>query len=260
MAVKFPGVPAALALLIAFAGCGPGPLEAVTVNPSSLAEGLVAHWTFDETGGSAVADRSGNRHDGQLTGGSWISSGRFGNALRLAPGDHVVVTNFPSATIGWTVSVWIRTSSEQLMSSNGGADEWKTILSTEKVFEGGWQLYLSSRPGFYRFDTGYWAGTATVMDYVVAHCSCVDVDSWIHLTAVFDGAAGELRFYGGGATPDRQDMPIPIIPGDSTLYMGIWNQTGRLLAADLDDVAIWSRALGSAEIEVVSHQAVPDPG
>jgi len=259
MAVKFAGAPVVLALLSAVAGCGPGPLEAVTVNPSGLTEGLVAHWSFDETGGSAVPDRSGNRRDGQLTGGSWISSGRFGGALTLAPGDHVVVTNFPQASIGWTVSVWIRTSSDQLMSSNGGMDDWKTILSTENVFMGGWQLYLNSRPGIYRFDTGYWAGT-TVNDYVVAHCSCVDVDRWIHLTAVFDGAAGELRFYDGDARADRQDMPIPILPGDSTLYMGIWNQTGRLLAADLDDVAIWSRALDSAEVEIVSRQAVPDPG
>jgi len=41
--------------------------------------------------------------------------------------------------------------------------------------------------------------------------------------------------------------------------MGIWNQTGRLLAANLDDVAIWNRALDSAEIEIISRQAVPDP-
>jgi len=249
----------AAAFLIAVAGCGPGPLEAVTVNPAGLAEGLVAHWTFDETSGSAVEDRSGNGRVGQLTGGSWLSSGRFGGALKLAPGDHVVVMNFPQATIGWTVSVWIRTSSDQLMSSNGGTDDWKTILSTENVFMGGWQLYLNSRPGLNRFDTAYWAGT-TVNDYVVASCSCIATDRWIHLTAVFDGAASELRFYEGNAVADRRQMPIPILAGDSTLYMGIWNQTGRLLAADLDDVAIWSRALDSAEVEIVSRQAVPDPG
>jgi hypothetical protein len=252
---------AALALLIGVAGCGPGPLEAVTVNPTGLAQGLVAHWTFDETTGSAVADSSGNRHDGQLTGGSRIPSGRFGGALALGPGDHVTVTNFPQASIGWTVSVWIRTSADQLMM--GSTNDWKTIITTEIAFMGGWQLHLDSQPGFDRFDSAYWAGSTvggmTVGDYVVAHCNCIDIGRWIHLTAVFDGAARELRFYDGDVRVDRQDMPIPIQAGDPTLYMGIWNMTGRLLAADLDDVAVWNRALDLAEIEFLSRQAVPDP-
>jgi len=258
MAVKTTG--ALAALLIALASCGPGPLEAVTVNPVGLVDGLVAHWTFDETGGSVVPDRSGNRHDGQLTGGSWISSGQFGGALALGSGDHVAVSNFPQASVGWTVSVWIRISADQLAIDSESADGWNTILSTENVFMGGWQVYLGSRPGLNRFDAAYWGGTTTSGDYVVAHCNCVDVGRWIHLTVVFDGAAREMRFYSGDARADRQDMPIPILPGDPTLYMGIWNQTGRFLAADLDDVAIWSRALAPGEVEVVSRQAVPDPG
>ena len=255
MAVKLP----AAAFLIAVAGCGPGPLEAVTINPSGLAQGVVAHWTFDETGGNVVPDSSGNRHDGQLTGGTWLpSGGRFGGALTLAPGDHVTVTSFPQATVGWTVSVWIRTSAEQLMS--GSIEDYKTIITTENALKGGWQLHLDSRPGFNRFDAAYWPTSTTATgDYVVVHCDCIAEDRWIHLTAVFDGFASELRFYGGDAVADHQRMPIPILPGDPTLLMGIWNQTGRLLAADLDDVAIWSRALDGAEVESLSHQAVPDP-
>lgn len=250
-------VTGAIALVIAAAGCGPGPLEAVSIDPTDLTAGLVAHWSFDETGGSVVADRSGNRHDGQVTGGSWISSGQFGGALALAPGDHVQVANFPQASVGWTVSVWIQTSAEQLMM--GSTDDWKTIISTENVFAGGWQLHLDSRPGFNSFDVAYSIGT-TMHDYVVAHCNCIDVDRWIHLTAVFDGGvASELRFYRDDVVAERQHMPIPILPGDPTLYMGIWNQTGRVLAANLDDIAIWNRALDSAEIEIISRRAVPDP-
>ncbi|HEY8925689.1 MAG TPA: LamG domain-containing protein [Polyangia bacterium] len=258
MAVKTTG--ALAALLIAVAGCGPGPLEAVTVNPSGLVDGLVAHWTFDETGADTVAaDRSGNRHDGQLTGGTWISSGQFGGALALASGDHVTVANFPQASVGWTVSVWIRISSDQLTLNSGSTDGWNTVLSTENVFMGGWQVYLGSRPGQYRFDSAYWAGTTNGSDYVVANCGCFAVGRWIHLTVVFDGAAREMRFYDGDTMADRQDMPIPILPGDPTLLMGMWNQTARFLAADLDDVAIWSRALDAAEVGIASRQAVPDP-
>ena len=52
---------------------------------------------------------------------------------------------------------------------------------------------------------------------------------------------------------------MPILPGDSTLYIGRWNQNVRFLSATVDDFAIWSRALGAAEIAIISRQPPPDP-
>lgn len=243
-----------IVLVLVLCGCGANPVDAVTINPNELATGLVAHWTFDEGTGTVAADRSGNRHDGQLTGGSWLPSGRFAGALDLAAGDYVTVSTFPQATPAWTVSAWVRTSAEQLVA--GASQGWKTILSTENVFAGGWQLYLDIRSDFKQFDAAYWAGTSAT-DYVVANCDCVEVGQWIHLTAVFDDISGELRFYRDEALMDRRAMPVPILAGDPTLYIGRWNQDGRFLAASLDDVAIWSRALDAAEIAVLSRQPAP---
>jgi hypothetical protein len=109
-----------------------------------------------------------------------------------------------------------------------------------------------------RFDAAYWAGSS-VNDYVVTSCKCIAVDQWIHLTAVFDYAAGELFFYRYDTVIDHRGMPMPILPGDSILYMGRWNMTDRFLTARLDDVTIWSRALGRAEIAVLSRQPAPAP-
>lgn len=244
---------AALAWL---AGCGAGPLDAVTIDPRSLAAGLVAHWSFDEGSGTVVGDRSGNGHDGQLTGGAWTTSGHFGGALTLSSGDHVTVPNFPQATPGWTVSVWTRTTAAQLAA--GAAEEGETILTTENVFEGGWQLHLDNRPGFERFDAAYWAGSSA-NDYVVVFCSCIEVERWIHLTAVFDADARQLTLHRDGVVVDRRTMPMPILPGDSTLYIGRWNQNVRFLSATVDDFAIWSRPLGAADIAIISQQPPPDP-
>lgn len=245
-----------IALLISLAGCGAGPLDAVTINPQNLAAGLVAHWPFDEGAGTVVGDRSGNGHDGQLTGGAWTTVGRFGGALDMTSGDYVTVPDFPQATPGWTVSVWVKTSAEQL--TMGGMEDGETILTTENVFEGGWQLHLDNRPTTQRFDAATWAGS-TVNDYVVVFCPCIEVDRWIHLTAVFDGDGRELRFYRNGAVVDRRGMPIPILPGDPTLYIGRWNQNARFLAATIDDFAIWSRTLDAAEIALIFSQPPPDP-
>jgi hypothetical protein len=252
VAVRFAG---GFVALVWLAGCGAGPLDAVTIDPRSLAAGLVAHWTFDEGSGTVVGDRSGNGHHGQLTGGSWMSSGKFGGALDMTAGDHVTVPNFPQATTGWTVSVWIRTSAAQL--TMGTMEDGETILTTENVFAGGWQLHLDNRPDYQRFDAASWAGP-TVNDYVVAFCNCIVVDQWLHLAAVFDGVARELTFYRDAAVVDRRTLPLPILPGDPTLYMGRWNQNGRFLAATIDDFAIWSRALDPTEIAIVSRQPTPD--
>lgn len=242
---------------LALGACQAGALDAVTIDPASLTTDQVAYWSFDDGAGTVVLDRSRNGHDGQLTGAAWSPSGRFGGALELSQGAFVTVPNFPQATLSWTVSLWIRMSAEQLALGKA-QNTWTTIISTENVFAGGWQLHVDNRTGFDRFDVAYWAGS-TVNDYVVASCKCIDVGQWIHLTAVFDGTTGEVIFYRDATPIDRRAMPMPILPGDPTLYIGTWNMGNRFLSAGIDDVAIWSRALDPAELGVLSRQAAPTP-
>lgn len=240
----------ALVLLAALVGCGSLPLEAVRIDPASLATGLVAHWTFDEASGTTVHDSSGNGHDGTLTGGTWTTAGQFGGALKLAAGDSVAVSNFPQATSDWTVSVWTRTSAADLAAS---AADFSTIISTEIVFSGGWQIHLDARPTDEQFDAAYWAGN-TVDDYVVASCKCIEADRWTHLTAVWDGDLATMTLYHDDQAVNREMMPTSILVGDTTLYMGTWTQGERFFVGDLDDFAIWRRALKQPEIALLSQQ------
>lgn len=244
-----------LVLAVLIVGCGATPLDAIKVDPANLPLGLVAHWPFDEGSGQVVGDRSGNGHDGQLTGGSWVAEGRFSGALVLRFGDAVAVPDFPDATPSWSASLWAKATQEQI-DADTGDDIGETLMSTEDVFAGGWQIHLDTRAGFRQFDAAYWAGSS---DYVVADCKCLEADRWIHLTAVFDHELGELRLYRDDGLVDRKTMPMPILPGDSTLYFGRWNQNGRELAATIDDFAVWSRALAREEIAVLSRQPAPEP-
>jgi hypothetical protein len=245
---------AALPVLLALLGCGAAPLEAVTIDPRSLPDGLVAHWTFDDGAGTVATDSSANRFHGVLTGATWVPAGRFGGALDFISGDYLTVTGFPQATADWTISIWILTTASHL--TMGTTEDWETVITTENVFQGGWQLQLDNSPNYQRYHAGSWAGS-TVNDYVVVYCDCIEVDAWIHLAAVFDGTRRELRFYRDARQVDRRAMPMPILPGDTTLYMGRWNMAGRYLSATLDDVAIWSRALAPTEIEHLSKQPAP---
>lgn len=235
--------------LLGAAGCGPGPLVAVTVAPGSLLNGLIAHWTFDEGTGTVVGDHSGSGYDGELTGGTWTAAGRFGGALTLASGDHVTVPDFPQATANWTVSVWTKSTSAELADTA----DIETILSTEDVFAGGWQMHLDNRPNYNRFDAAYWAG-AEINDYVVLYCDCIAADTWIQLTAVWDSNAEQFTLYRNGAAVDHARMPSPILTGDTTLIFGTWNMLNRFLAGTIDDFAVWNRALSPAEAALLSMQ------
>jgi hypothetical protein len=239
------------ALVWPIIGCSESILDAVGLPPQVLVAGMVAHWTLDESSGTVVSDSSGNGHDGQLTGGTWISDGRFGDALRLAAGGAVAVPGLPAPTPNWSVSVWFRMSDEQFASSS--SDLFTEVLSTETFRSAGWQINVDKRLAQPRYVFSYWS--PPLMDYIGVECSCVATGSWVHLAATVDTNTNLISLYVNGAFVDRETRPSDIVAGDATLYVGRWNMDGRLLNGDLDDVAIWARALTAEEIRVLAMQS-----
>jgi hypothetical protein len=237
----------ALPLAVQLGACSEATLDAVEL-PSTgrgpdLSAGLVAHWPLDETVGALVKDDSGGAHHGQLSGGTWLSDGRFAGALRLAPGDSVSVASFPDASVNFTVATWLRVSSAQLAMDG---QTWVAILSTELFRQGGWQLNLDNRLEHPRLDFAYWS--PPLDDYVFIECDCLDVDRWIHVAAVVDADANRVTLYVDGVAGDQETRPSDIEPGDSTLYFGRWATDARLFSGDLDEVSVFSRALSAEEI------------
>jgi hypothetical protein len=239
----------------ALPGCGVGPVEAVGLLPGTLGTDLVAHWTFDDGSGSQVRDSSGFARDGALNGTTWtwLAQGRFGGALHMQQGDYVQVDGFPNATPGWTVSAWV-----QIASADIGMGE-ASILGTEDVFKGGWEMKLTTSSGSNEYHFGYWIGPGQ-SDYAFYSClQCIVPDHWQHLTAVVDGTTSTLAFYLDGELRSRKAWSRLILPGVPTLYMGRWATTNppRLFIGALDDVAIWSRPLMSDEIALLQQAAAP---
>ena len=239
------------ALVWPISGCGESTLDAVGLPPQVLTDRMVAHWKLDESSGAVVSDSSGNGYNGQLTGGTWISDGRFGGGLRLAAGDAVAVPGFPAPTPNWTVSVWLRVSNEQAASNS--SDIWTTILSTENSRSAGWEMNIDKRLAQPRYSFAYWSPPLT--DYIGTDCSCVQTGSWVHLATTVDTDTNRVIFYLNGMIADQQTRTSGIVAGDPTLYFGRWNMDGRLLNGDLDDVAIWGRALTPGEISALATQS-----
>jgi hypothetical protein len=95
------------------------------------------------------------------------------------------------------------------------------------------------------------------MGYVGTECSCVDAAVWIHLAATVDVAADRITLYRDGKVADQVTRPSDIIVGDSTLHFGGWNMGDRLLSGDLDDIAVWQRALAPEEVTALTTQSPP---
>jgi hypothetical protein len=237
-------------LVLPVIGCGEAMLDAVELPARTLTDGLVAHWSLDEGRGTVARDASGNGHDGQLSGGSWIADARLGGGVRFAAGDTIAVPGFPAATPSWSVSVWIRLSDEQLASD---ADTFTTILSTENLGSAGWEVNLDRQLPQPRFVFSYWA--PPLADYIGTECSCVETGAWLHLAAVVDARTERITLYRDGAVANQEVRPSDIPPGDSTLHFARWNMSGRLLNGDLDDIAIWQRALTAQEVAALTTRS-----
>jgi Concanavalin A-like lectin/glucanases superfamily len=234
-------------------GCGPTYLDASGLAPTTLGSGLVAHWTFDETAGFVAADDSGNRRDGTVSGATFRSDGRFRGALHFVPGDSVTVERFPYATPSWTFSAWIRVGEEDVET-----DDFGTVISTEVMGEGGWQLQTRGRSSGIYWTFAYWVGPGP-LDYAHYDCACFELGRWSHATVVVDAGLGELSFYMDGKLAQSSASSGAILPGTSDLLMGKWMGEGRLFSGSIDDVAIYDRALQLSEVAELDERPPPRP-
>jgi Concanavalin A-like lectin/glucanases superfamily len=242
-------------------GCTADPIDAVTLSPKGRPNGMVAHWPFDgDTTG--ITDRSRNGRNGTMTGGAIAPDGRFGDALHLESGEYVTVDPFPAeATPSWTVAGWIRIPN----APDPAVTAIETVVSTEKLFEGGWELNLLADAAGPRIEFAYWVGlpsgvTDPAYGYIKPSCPCIVPAVWTHIAGVVDADQNKVSIYQNGALRVAVDMPRTIIPGNAFLYLGRWdNDLNRPLIAALDDIVIYNRALAPQEIVELYQQPVMDP-
>ena len=227
----------------------------VTTSPSgqnsSLAQGLVAWWTFDgkdtnwKTG--TTTDRSGNGNTGRLINLSTTTNvvgGRLGQALMFNGASKLVdVTSTSSLnSLPLSVSFWFK--------SNGVA---------QVVFPG---IVTKYAPGS---SNGWWTGIGQTADTIVywyykdasnnipsAHTFSFSLNVWHHAVVVFDTTGGYVYIDGArdsptkawtgtpGADTSAQNMQIGVYAGSAaTQYFN----------GSVDDVRIYNRVLSAQEVK-----------
>jgi len=213
----------------------PGP----TATP---APGLVAAYGFDEESGTVVSDASGNGNNGTISGATWTTSGKYGNALTFnGTSAFVTINNAPSLQLtgGMTLEAWVYPSSVSSV--------WQDV-----IYKGNDNYYLE--------------GTSTNSSLPAMRCTFgsplygtvpLTVNTWAHLAATYDGAT--MRLYVNGEQVASRAQTGAIATSTNPLQIGGDIFYGQYFAGLIDEVRIYNRALNIAEIQSDMNTPVTPP-
>ena len=211
---------------------------------------LVAWWRFDDGTGTVAADSSGNGHDGTFAGDPEWVTGRLGGALDFdgMGGERVELGTLDIQAEALTITFWLKADNldtpgndpRMVSKANGGGnnDHWWMVSSSRIGGNKFLRLRLKTTDG---------QNTAELK------AGSLEVDEWIHATALWDGT--EMRIYKNGEEAGNMAKGGDAVATDPTVHAAIGNQPigaeNRPFDGILDDVRIYSKALTEAEIASV---------
>lgn len=197
--------------------------------------GLVAAYGFNEGAGTLVNDRSGNANTATASATTWTTAGRYGGALSFN-GSTSLVTAKDSASLdltgAHTLEAWIYPTVAMR--------DWRTVLMKEQA--GGAVYYLEASS-----DTGQpAAGLFSGGERILFAGRSLPANTWSHLATTYDGAT--QRLYINGVLVASRPQTGAVAASTGALRIGgntIW---GEHFQGRIDEVRIYNRALGAAEI------------
>ncbi len=212
----------------------------VTVTVSNalppITSGLVAAYAFNEGSGTTTADASGNGHTGTLSGATWITTGRSGNALSFNGTSNLVNvadSNLLDLTTGMTLEAWVFPTA---------LSSWRTVILKETSSSFAYVLYAHDNAPF-PADYIKIAGT----DVTAKGTASLPLNTWTHLAATYDGST--LRLFVNGTQVGSVAASGSVQVSGNPLRIGGNSLFGEYFQGRIDEVRIYNRALGVAEVQ-----------
>ncbi len=205
---------------------------------STLRDGLVGYWQFDEGAGSDTADNSDNTNQASLSDLTmWTESGSLN-----FQSTNTYLTCRPDASLNLTgnltISAWINPH------SYGGGNYGRLLDKGNGPSGRGFSLMLNGN----NRDIGYMTYGGA---YVSSNDGVIDLNTWTHVCFVYDKVNQMVRFFVNGQ--DAGSGSYAYDPADNAadvLYIGLrgYDQS-RNFDGQMDDVALYNRALSAAEVQ-----------
>lgn len=209
---------------------------------ASYPTGLSAGYTFQEGTGNTVADVTGTHTAGSISSASWISSGKYGNALSFnGSTSYVNLGTFDITGQALTISAWIKADSfasnvdPRILSKATGSAEADHYFMLGSTPSNGNKLR-------FRLKTN---GTTKTL---IASSGDLPVGQWVHAAATYDGSM--MRLYKDGVEVGSVAMSGSI---SSSGTVPVWvgrNPDGiNAFHGAIDELRIYSKALTPTEIQ-----------
>ncbi|MBM3803658.1 MAG: DUF1592 domain-containing protein [Acidimicrobiia bacterium] len=209
----------------------------VAPDMSRLGEGLAGSWPLDDTGGGVP-----NGQAASLEGNAHFVDSPFGKAVSLdGVGDFVVISRHEAMNVGdgdFTVTTWIK---PQRLRAAGivalGVSSWAQ----------GWYLDMPDNKGVLRIETAgpdnQPNGSISSPDGVIRS------EVWQHVAAVVRRGGRDAQLYVNGyAVAKGRIGPANLDNPRINLHLGRI-PGGHAFQGELDEVRLYRRALGEAEIQ-----------
>lgn len=221
-------------------------------NPNDAANGLSArllsYWTFDDTLSDiahTLPSDSGVADNGEFVGAdtdvNYAADGLFGSSLTQNGGTGYVEVQASVDTLrgdsdALTISAWIKvpefTANWQTLIAHGEGSQWR----------------MARRSG--ESTVGYAGGAPDIPGAGIG--PAVDDGEWHHIVGISDPDSAQVSLYIDGTlvttgnAPDIEDLAEGTTPN---LFIGANPQrVGREWNGQIDDLALWGRALTEEEI------------
>jgi hypothetical protein len=226
----------------------------------AIEDGLVGYWSFDEGNGDAVADLSGQGHNGTFAYGQpeWVD-GKTGSALFFDGDSGVEIPDFYgiNGSTPRTIAFWIKSDET---TNAGGA----TVLVGFGFHDSGrrWHVkYEGTAEKTLRTENqgGNNWGADPINDNEWHHVASVLPEGGTTIGDVIhyiDGVAQPVSGSGGqtvDTSTDPDEGAVPVTFGTGFLSPA----TQRWAVGTMDDVAMWDRELSQEEIQSLVDGAIP---
>jgi hypothetical protein len=201
---------------------------------SAIPAGLVGAYSFNEGTGANVGDLSGSGNVGTVSGATWTTAGKYGNALSFN-GTSARVTIADAASLdltnGMTVEAWVQPA----VTLTG----WRSVVTKDVD-----RYYLmgssdqQSRPVI--------GGTFGTTNQNVFAPAGLPANTWTHLAATYDRTT--IRLYVNGVQVATGLQTAAVSTSTGVLTVGA-NFYGEYFNGLIDEVRVYNRALTATEIQ-----------